>query len=193
LVALLQHGVDYARKHPSRPQDTWVGVTLGLDAVVSQKLPEVAKLVALGDAAIVGYSPFDSSFKVRPPSVVADDLDGISAILATEAGGARPTLLQDVSYPSAAETGSSFDQQKVFFEGLFGALATRRERFPFVSVLGLYDADPATCEEEATALGASGNATAQAYRCSLGLKTNDGNGKPAFSTVLDALATFAAP
>jgi len=191
MLALIQHGVDYARAHPSKPGSTWVGVTLGVDALISGKPSEITSLAAMGDAVIVDYWPVDASFEARAPTTAAEDLEKLAALDGGEGGADLPILFQTVAYPSSSESASSLDQQKIFFENLFGALATRRERFPFVSVLGLHDGDPQSCVQEAALFGAPANAKVEASRCSLGLKTNDGKPKPAFSTVLDALATFA--
>jgi len=201
-VALLEHAVDYAEKHPSRPAGSVVGVGFGLDAVVAQSLPEIQQLLDASSAVVVSYSPLDASFQARSPSAAASDLDALGQALAEavpdagdagEAGTPRPVLLQEIAYPSSPDAKSSEDQQRAFYDNLFQALSTRRERFPFVVVRGLYDAPPAECAADAVALGVGTNPTAVAARCSLGLRTSDGTPKAALSSVVSALATFAGP
>jgi hypothetical protein len=202
-VALLEHAVGYAENHPSKPAGALVGVSFGLDAVVDKTLPEVQQLIDASNAVVVSYAPLDASFQAKSPSTAASDLDALSQALAApdagdagdagEAGAPRPVLLQEIAYPSSPDAKSSEDQQRAFYDNLFQALSTRRDRFPFVVVRGLHDAAPAECAADAVALGVGTNPTAVAARCSLGLRTADGTGKAALSSVTDALATFAGP
>lgn len=198
LTALVEHGIDYARKHPARPPALVVGATFSADALVKGGSSNVTQLLADSDVVVATYYPLDAAFKVRPPSTAAQDLDQLIAAVSptdgdAEAGTTRPILLQEVGYPSALENGSAIEQQRAFYEGLFQALAARRERLPFVSVNGLHDLDAARCSAKAGALGAPGNAAAIAAYCSMGLKTAAGVTKPAFGSVLDALAKFSTP
>ena len=196
MVSLLQHGVDYARGHPARPSAAVIGVTLTWDSLTQGKPVEVPQLAALGDVVVATYYPLDSAFKVRSAGAVSGDLDLLVGALgsdAGEAGAPKPVLLQEVGYPSASECGSSPEQQRTFFVNVFQALSTRRGRFPFLCVNGLYESVPASCSAAAAALGAASNPNAENALCSLGLRQADGSGKPAYDAVLDGLATFASP
>lgn len=199
LAALVEHGLDYARQHPKRPAALLLGATFSADALVKGPPPLVAKLLGKSDVAVATYYPLDAAFKARSPTTVAQELDALTGSVSgdggadAEAGAALPVLLQEVGYPSAAENGSSPEQQRAFYQGLFQALASRRERFPFVSVNGFHDAEPARCADEAVSLGAPGSGVAIAARCSLGLRQADQTAKPAFSAVLDALAQYSTP
>jgi hypothetical protein len=156
----------------------------------------MAKLLAKSDVAVANYYPLDEAFQARPTTGVAQELDALVLGVtgdAGEAGSSRPVLLQEVGYPSAAENGSSPEQQKAFYQGLFQALTTRRDHFPFVSVNGFHDAHPTRCQSEAAAFGAAASSVAVAARCSLGLRSADQTAKPALSSVLEALAAFSNP
>ncbi len=191
LVALVMHALEHARSHPNRPAGTRVGVTATADALGAPS-PELSKLVVASDAVIATYVPVSATFQARLPASAADDLDALAAAVAGD-GGARSVVLQEVGYPSAAKAGSSPEQQDAFYVALFQALSSRRDRFPFVSVRGLHDAWPGACAADAEAVGAPANAKAEALYCSLGLKEGDGNPKPAWETMKNALATFADP
>ncbi len=196
LTALVEHGLDYAKQHPSRPAALLVGATFSSDALAKGPTASMAKILMKSDVVVANYYALDEQFQARPTTQVAQDLDALSSggtADAGEAGAARPVLLQEVGYPSAAENGSSPEQQRAFYQGLFQALTTRRERFPFVSVNGLHDPPPARCATEAAAFGAAANGAAVAARCSLGLRAADQTAKPALSSVLEALAAFANP
>lgn len=196
LTALVEHGLDYAKQHPARPAALLVGATFSSDALAKGPTPSMAKILAKSDVVVANYYALDEQFQARPTTAVAQDLDALwsgASAGAAEAGASRPVLLQEVGYPSAVENGSSPEQQRAFYQGLFQALTTRRERFPFVSVNGLHDPPPARCASEAAAFGAAASAAAVAARCSLGLRAADQTAKPALSSVLEALAAFANP
>jgi len=207
VVALIEHGISYARSHSAKPPAAAIGVTFTSDAVVSGSQPEVAALISASDVVVATLVALDAAFEARAPTTVAKDLDLLSAAAfaggadAGDAGGSdaadaaapKIVVLQEVAYPSSAAAGSSDEQQRTFYDSLFQALSTRRERFPFVAVRELHDAEISRCEEEAQRLGAVGNPVALAAHCSFGLKTVDGSPKPSWASVVDALATFAAP
>jgi len=186
------HALDYARRHPSRPSRTRVGVTLSSDAIISSSLPELAALIAASDVAIASYYPIDQGFVARAPSRIAADLEALSASVSSDAGPS-PIVLQEVGFPSAESAGGSLEKQKLFFDGLFAALEMRRDRFPFVSVYALNDERAARCEAEAMAYGAPGDPKAIAFLCSLGVRGSGAAPKPAWVSVLGGLATFRAP
>jgi hypothetical protein len=188
----LIHALDYASHHPSRPPGTRIGVTLSSDALVARSAPELLALTAASDVTIATYYPLESNFVARAPSMVAADLDALSASLLGDAGP-RPVILQEVGYPSSEQAGGSLEKQRVFFDTLFEALDVRRDRFPFVSVHALNDERAPRCEAEAAAYGAPSDPRAVAFRCSLGVRGADTAPKPAWTSVLDGLATFRAP
>ncbi len=192
-VAFLLHALDYAKKHASKPAGAQVGVTATSDGIMDGPSTELSELLAASDVAIVTYTPVDSSFSARPPSTAPGDLDAMEGALVADGGAPVPVVLQEVAYPSAAEAGSSEEKQKTFFDGLSQALLARRAHHPFVGIRALHDGEQSSCEAEAVALGAPGNAAAVALSCSLGLRRADGTPKPALSSVYQALATFATP
>jgi hypothetical protein len=144
------------------------------------------------DALVFAYLAVDPAYVAHTPNSVATELDALAALGQSDAAG-KPVVLQRVAYPSASENESNLDQQSEFFEALFAALLTRRDRFPFVVIDGLYDENAEDCATQAALVGASGNAKAEAMYCSLGLRDTGGQPKPAFSTVIDGLSTFASP
>jgi hypothetical protein len=195
LLALVTHGLDYAKNHPKRPPATVVGVTL-TSTGLSAGGAELGALVAASDVAVVSYYPLDATFEAEPPSLVGADLDALAAALTPDGGdgqAGKPIVVQELGYPSATENGSSAAQQNAFYQALFQAIASRRDRFPFLTLNGLYDPPASVCQAEAGALGAPANTAAIASRCSLGLRTSDGTAKPAHASVLAGLAAFATP
>lgn len=191
-VKLATHIVDYARSQPARPAQTQVGVSATLAGIVSGA-PDVVKLEHSGDVAMASYFPHDADFNARAPSVAPADLDALVSALTTDGGAPPQVALVQVGYPSATEAAGSEAKQKAFFDSLFSALLTRRAEFPLIVVKELDDPPDATCQHDALALGAAGNAAAVAFSCSLGLRRADGAPKSAFASIVDGLATFASP
>ena len=193
LAALVEHGIDYAQKHPKKPAALQIGATFSAQSLTGTLAPSIASILQKSDVVVTTYYPLDASFAARPPSGVAQDLDALPSQLGGDAAPPRPILLQEVGYPSAAANKSSPDQQKAFYQALAQALTGRRARFPFVSINGLNDLHPAACASEAAAFGAPASAAAVAARCSLGLRGAGETDKPAMASVLEALAAFSAP
>ena len=193
LAALVEHGIDYLKKHPAKPPSLRIGATFSTKALTSGASASVKNIIDKSDVVVATYYPLDSSFAARAPSMVAQDLAGLLAAVEVDGAVPRPILLQAVGYPSAIESGSSPEQQKAFFQALFQSLTSRRERFPFVSVNGLNDQRASACASEAAAVGAAGNVAAISAFCSLGLRGPAQTDKAAMGSVLDALAAFSTP
>jgi hypothetical protein len=187
LVALVEHGVTYAKNHPARPPESAVGVTFSSRADV----PLPASLLAASDALVFVYHAVDESFAAHPPEAAAG-LDALAKLAESDAGN-KPVFLQSVAYPSSEQNESSPEQQASFYASLFQALATRRQKFPFVVIEGLYDESTEDCATQASLIGAAASSDAEAMFCSFGLREDTGAPKPAQATVLDGLATFSSP
>lgn len=193
LVNLVEHGIGYAKSHPQRPADSLVAVTFGSRAVSETVPASVSTLMAESDALVFAYLAVEPTYVAHTPGSVATELDALAHIGQSDAGGAKPVVLQRVAYPSASENGSSLAHQADFYQAFFDALLTRRDRFPFVVIDGLYDENQEDCATQAALADALGNPKAEAMYCSLGLRDAAGLAKPAFSTVIDGLSTFSSP
>ncbi len=183
--------VSYAQGHPNKPVTTRVGVSLNAKAV-TEGSALTSSLAQLGDVTVVTYRALDKDYRAVPPSAPAGDLDRISQAVSTDAG-ARAVVLEEIAYPSSEETGSTVEKQATFYDSLFQALKSRRDRFPFASVLGLNEYAPTMCPAIAATWGANGNDAAGAAACSIGLKSSEGEAKPAWGTVVAGMATFFNP
>jgi hypothetical protein len=190
-VTFAKSVIDYARAHPSLPPGAKIGVSATTDAL-TQPSPELAELIAASDVPIASYHAVDASFVARPASAAASDLDALWAAIGGD-GGSKEIVLSEVAYPSSSESGSSLEQQRAFFDGLFVALLSRRERFPFVVVRGSHEEPAEVCDAHAVAIGAPGSPAASAAYCSFGLRAAAGDDKPAWGSVVDGLATFSSP
>jgi hypothetical protein len=195
---LVLYGLRYAKAHDgAKPQgDRDVPVLIGLDATLNgwlqslMGLPEGAFLLPFipeVDALAVNYLPLDAS-----DQAVADDqaLEPLRQLAVAAAG--RPVLLQEISYPSSEQVGSSQVRQASFYRRLFDLLGADSEPFTLLSVSPHTDASAADCAAQA-ATYAHVTPSLVAARCSLGLWARDGQPKQAWSVILSGLSSFYSP
>ena len=77
LAALVEHGIDYLKKHPAKPPSLRVGATFSAEALTGVTSASVKNIIDKSDVVVATYYPLDSSFAARPPSMVAQDLDAL--------------------------------------------------------------------------------------------------------------------
>lgn len=123
------------------------------------------------------YYPLTEEFALRPPEVVAGDLDRVEAI-----AGGMPILLMEAGYPSDGCGGTPADQQAFVAELL--REAGRREQVRLVSLTWLGDVPEAVVEGYVRAFGVD-DGCFRRFLGSLGLRSASGAAKPA----LDWLGT----
>lgn len=188
LEALLAHAVERARDHPSAREDLLVGIGLSREGALSTTVP-ATDLRAIGNATMVSLFPglhdVADSTVVPSPGSIALDLDAIDDV-----DPGRPVALIEVGYPSSEEVGADDEAQGLFFDALFGALATRRESFPLVVVSRLHDLGAAACAAEGLGLDEE-EELVLAYRCSTGVRDDSGQAKPAWASFVVGAAQLA--
>lgn len=189
LLEFLKRSIAYASQHPRRSASTAIGAAITLGALTEAGGAPLDELL-LGDEVVAVYDPLDSRARLKPPSSVGAEIEAALETLASRPGVALPLALFEVGYPSAAEAGSSDEDQRAFYEALFEALGARRDALSFVGVFGLGDRAQADCEAEAALFGggAAAEAARAVARCSMGLRAE--GDKPALSGVLAAFSRF---
>jgi len=164
------------------PAGTPVGITVTTGFA---NHPQAAAAEADADVLFVTYYPLAADFTARDPSVV--DADVTAAIAATD----KPILFIEAGYPSAAASSTcptctgSEAKQAVFFTNLFAAWDAHRDRVRGFSVSWLTDASDATVAGWETYYGSSAP-TFIAYLATLGVRSQTGAAKPAWSAIQDA-------
>ncbi|HEX3773884.1 MAG TPA: hypothetical protein VHV51_05425 [Polyangiaceae bacterium] len=213
--ALVESCLNYAKTRSTRPAATAIGVTFSAQALLDPPVSEIAQLLSHSEAAIVTDYPLDSDFHAQPVSAAIADLEQLADTVAN-GNPNQQLVIEELGYPSATSVQSSPSQQQQFYQVLFGALASRRAQFPFVSLYALRDLNQAECGRQAATFGAAGDPLLIAARCSLGFKTlepadavtitggseadaseggvaSDMTAKPAWGTIVDALSSFGRP
>jgi hypothetical protein len=188
-IAFAKDAFDHARGHALAPSNLVVGVSISAGSFLQAGAApaDLTALASAGDLTFVVYHALDQSSKPRPATAAAGDLDALWKAV----GG--PVVLEEVAYPSEPEEFSSLEQQRAFYDSLFVALLSRRDRFPFVAVRGSNERSLPACEADALALGEPDSPALIAAYCSFGLRGPDGANKPAWASVVDALVTFSSP
>jgi hypothetical protein len=160
-----------------------VGITTTFDGATSTQTTNVASLNANMDVIILTYYPTDPpNFTVRAPATVSTDMAAMINI-----SGGKPLVLQEWGYPSSTVLSSTEQMQADFVTNTFTAWKQYgSSRIPFISFFKRRDWDAAQC----TAL-TNGQVAGQnffEFMCSLGLLTNVGTQKLAYSAFTTEIA-----
>jgi hypothetical protein len=130
---------------------------------------------ALSDLLVITWGGYNADFSVEDPSTVAGDF----ANLQTLAAGRR-LLLQEISYPSAAQNGSSPDQQAAFDQAV---LANLRNAGGSISGANFYiyaDYSPSDAQTIATGAGLGNSPLFVSFMETLGMFDLSGAAKPSW-------------
>ena len=144
------------------------------------------------DTVLVTYYPLDSSFRVRAPGVVHQDM---KVLVGKYPSTKRPIRLLECGYPSgdpsrgpggSAPTGSTPELQAAFIREMFRAWDTHRRRIALVKFTWMHDSSPASVATLQQYYGVSHPAFRD-YLATLGLRTYAGAGedKPAFTALAE--------
>ncbi|APZ92714.1 Beta-xylosidase [Fuerstiella marisgermanici] len=158
--------------------DVPVGVKTTYSAITGDQRQLISELNAHADAVMVTYYPLDADFKVRPPSVVQDEIGSLVSL-----ADGKPVHLLETGYPSGAANGSSEKLQADFVGNVFAAWDKFADDIPLVNIVWLYDMSP----EEVAALTKYYSVDTPAFAGflgTLGLKTHSGDDKLAFLELL---------
>ena len=136
---------------------------------------ELQEMNRNSDLIMVTYYPLRDGFRVHPPSVVHDHFRRLAAIYE-----GRPISMLEAGYPSSSYLGSSEDRQVEFIRELFAAWDHHRDQILHMNFMWLHDVSDAKLEEFEEYYRISTKAFIE-FLATLGLRTYDGRGKPAFN------------
>lgn len=161
------------------PRGIEVGAKLTWEGAQSDA---AAPVVAASDLVIVSYYPLGvgaAPYQVRPPEVVADELEKLLAQVAP-----RPVDLAEAGYPSDPSIGGSPQRQAAFVDAVYDVWDRHPSQLRGVCLVWSDDlsADTAATLVEQYGITDPGFA---AYLGSLGLRDVDGRGKPAWARLAD--------
>lgn len=176
LVQRLEAALRLVKAHPARPP----GVSVGVGFVTMVYTPTV--LLAESDVIALSYSGLEPWGEIVEPGPAREELQGRVAKVGEYN---LPVILQDLAYPSA----DGDDRQLQFFREInawFSGPNSPNVRAVIVSSLN----PPAAGDCEAWAEDWQVTSGADA-RCSVGMRGDDGEPKPALNEVIELLAEFA--
>lgn len=157
--------------------DAAVGVSMNLRALtrnIQKGLFEY--LNEHSDVILVLYYPVDVTFNAEDPSVVATDVDELTARY-----WYKPIHFREAGYPSSPDSTSSLERQREFIERMFAAWDAHASQIPLVTFFRLTDFAPAEVDYY-TNYYQTQTVPFRGFLQSLGLRTwaGDGDYKPAF-------------
>ena len=159
------------------------GLRVGTKATSSGLLGESrACLEAINrhsDVILATYYPLRSDFSVRPPSSPAQDFAAL-----VEAAGSKPVYLLEVGYPSSELLGSSEAQQAEFVRQVFTAWDAQAQAIPYLCFTWMHDISDDALRDYQDYYGLDAPPFA-AFLATLGLRTRDGQDKPAFRALAE--------
>jgi hypothetical protein len=168
-----------------------VGVTSTYDGYMGADRAHLVALNAYSDVWIATYYPVDGHFVPRAPDVALTELPQLVSL-----AGAKPMVLQEVGYPSAASLGSSEQAQARFVSNVFQVWQTMSAQVPFLNYVMQHDVTMSVCQQAATYYGVAAVSLDvinwEAYYCSLGLRNATGTAKVAWGSFLTASTAFTA-
>lgn len=150
-----------------------VGFTATWDGFRGENGPHILRANQAADALFINYYPLDSGFQVLPPADISNQLDAMVALAA-----GKPVFLTETGYPSGG-CGSSEAIQLEYFQKLLAALEAREGDIPLAMLVWLHDITPGALDHYRRYYGVP-NPCFLSYLGTLGLRTNDGQNKPAF-------------
>jgi hypothetical protein len=168
-----------AHVHASAPRLA-VGTATTFRGASAAVAPLVAELNGSSDVLILTYDPFGDRFAPASPDAPLSDFPRMA-----ELAGGRPIVLLEVAYSSAAELGSSEEDQAEFVRSIFEAWRGQGERVEFLNIFALHDYTPEICGPLAQRQGEPGDSAYAWYLCSLGLRHADGSPKQAWQSLLE--------
>jgi hypothetical protein len=160
----------------ARP-DVPVGVSANLHALTRSGISGLLEyLNERSDVILVLYYPVDFTFVARDPSVVAADVDALTARY-----WYKPIHFREAGYPSAEDSGGSLESQRAFIEQMFAAWDAHADQIALMTFFRLTDFSPDQVQYYADYYQTN-TIPFRGFLSSLGLRTwaGDGTYKPAF-------------
>jgi hypothetical protein len=146
-------------------------VTETYGGAVGPAAEQAMALDTRSDVVIYTYYPLQGKFQVQAPGSPKIDFPR----MVTLAGG-RAVILQEVGYPTAERLSSSEQAQAQFVSSVFQAWQEAGDRIPFLNFFLLHDLTPEVCGGMMDYYHLH-DADFEAFLCSLGLRTADGEAK----------------
>jgi hypothetical protein len=169
-----------------------VGVTFTLYGLIGQgSNGSVAKsgaidLASVSDEVGLTYYPFDNSFLMKDPSVVATDTASVFETLPS-----TPIYFQEVGYSTSSACGGSEAKQVEFVDQIFTMWDLHASQIPFLAFLRMNDLSFTNAQSVATQYGLGSNAAFAAYLQTLGFRSYPSPSafKPAWSELQTQTST----
>lgn len=171
-----QQTKDYLKE--SHPNLT-VGVKATFYGLTRDNVQHLQTLNKNSDVILVTYYPLNPDFTVRDPSAVKDDFDKICALYP-----GKQIYFLEAGYPSSPLLNSSDVKQAEFINQTFAAWDEHKDQIKVVNFVYMHDVPQSQVDAMVKYYGLNDPKFA-AYLGTLGLRTSDGQDKPAWTVFKD--------
>lgn len=154
-----------------------VGAKVMLSSLVGGARALAEPVNARADAVLVTYYPLSDGFRVKSPSAVAKDLEGV-----VQQYPDKPIYLLEAGCPSSSYLGSSEARQAEFVREVFSFWDAHPRQLKAVNFIWLHDISDAEVQSYTKYYGVGQRAFAE-YLGTLGLRSHDGKDKQAFQVL----------
>lgn len=169
----------FFRQTAEHARRLWPGVPVGskttFDGLIGGPAPFIKSLNQYSDVAMVTYYPLQADFSVRQPDAVHRDFQTM-----VDAFPGKPIYLLEVGYPSGEDNHSSYELQAAFIHELFRAWDDHAEEIPLLNYTWMTDVSGEAVHQMTTYYRFGGRGFVS-YLATLGLRTHQGQDKPAFT------------
>lgn len=154
-----------------------VGTKAMMPSVIGGLKNEIQSINRHADAAFVTYYPLGDGFRVKPPTVVHQDIASLATLYA-----GRPIYLLESGYPSSSFLGSSEEKQSQFVSEMFTAWDKHAKQIAAMNFIWLHDISRDEVNGYTKYYGLNSRGFGE-YLGTLGLRSHDGKDKQAFKTL----------
>lgn len=156
-----------------------IGAKVMFYSLVEANAAQAATINTHADVIMSTYYPLKSDFTVKDISSISQDMDMLASL-----PGSKPIFLAEVGCPSSEHINSSMEKQSQFIHEMFSAWDNHHERIQLINFIWLHDISKAEVKSYKDYYGVSSLGFAE-YLGTLGLRTDDGQDKPAFKVLRD--------
>ena len=159
----------------------WTDVPIGSKVMYGGAMEHkeyVTSLMDYADILMVTYYPLDEKYQVQDPAEVEADLNRLAAAFPN-----LPIHLAEVGYPSSETNGSSPEKQAAFVHHIFNVWDEYAEQIKLISFTFQTELSPEHVSDLEEYYDYSNKAFAE-YLRSLGMRTFDGQDKPAWQQLI---------
>lgn len=177
-----------AKEHAARPPALKIGFDTRLQSwLESESEQALRQWAAVADFVGISWLPLDSASKMLAPDAAVTQL---REFFARTKNLKIPILFLRVAYPEAGGNAGPLSSQAAFYKKLFEVIRDGDYRLPFLAVSSLNDPELQDCAAVGADFSPRDPEPFTEAWCAIGLRDRYLTPKPAYSSVIEGLASF---